>query len=73
MDRTVLTDLLAAAKERLARTETRIRTLLGAMTMPEGRFDITEAKQRLNALQQMRIDRVLEVHGIQDEIAALRD
>jgi hypothetical protein len=73
MDRITLTDLLAAAKDRLARTETQIRTILGAMTMPGERFDIGEAEQTLNALQQMRIDRVLEVHGIQDEIAALRD
>jgi alpha-D-ribose 1-methylphosphonate 5-triphosphate synthase subunit PhnH len=70
MDRATLVKLLATAKGQLAQTEARIRRLLGAMTTPGEFLDLSEATRVLEALQQRRIERVLEVQGIQDELAA---
>jgi hypothetical protein len=66
MDLITLTILLAAAKGRLCRAETGVRKLLGTMSTAEEILDLSEAKRVLEALQQMRIERVFVVHGIQD-------
>jgi hypothetical protein len=70
MDRVTLKRLLASAKGRLAQTEARIRRLLGAITMPGEIADQAEAARAIESLQQKRIEQVLEVQGIQDELAA---
>jgi hypothetical protein len=70
MDRATLINLHATAKARLAQTEARIRRLLGAMMTPGELLDLSETTRVLEALQQRRIERVLEVQGIQDELAA---
>jgi hypothetical protein len=70
MDRITLKRLLANAKGRLAQTEARIRRLLGAMTTPGEAADQAEAMRAIEFLQQKRIEQVLEVQGIQDELAA---
>lgn len=73
MKRVTLVTLLAMAKERLAQTEAHIRQLLGAMSAPGEVADLPEATRKLEALQQERIERVLEVQALQDELAARDD
>jgi hypothetical protein len=70
MNRETLVSLLATAKRLLARTETQIRLLQGAMATPGEVTDSAEASRVLEALQQQRIERVLEVQGLQDELSA---
>ena len=73
MNRVTLVTLVATTKARLAQTEAKIRQLLGAMAALGEIFDMPEANRKLEALQQERIERLLEVQGLQDEIAALRE
>jgi hypothetical protein len=69
MDRPTLLTLLAAAEKRLAQTEAQILRHLGAMTAAEGEDD-SDARQRLEALQQQRIEHLLDVERLRDEVAS---
>jgi hypothetical protein len=68
MNRDKLVSLLATAKRRLGRTETQIRLLQGAIATPGEVTDLAEASRVLEALQQQRIERLLEVQALQDEL-----
>ena len=69
MNRETLVSLLATAKRRLARIEAGIRLLRGALATPGEVTDLAEASRVLEALQQQRIERLLEVEALQDELA----
>jgi hypothetical protein len=69
MKRETLVSLLATAERRLARIEAGIRLLRGAIATPGEVTDLAEASRVLESLQQQRIERLLEVQALQDELA----
>jgi hypothetical protein len=73
MERSAIMILLEAAGQRLAETETLIRRELGAMTATVDEAERSETKRQIEALQQERIEQVLEVQRLHDELDSSTD
>jgi hypothetical protein len=73
MERSAIMILLEAAGQRLAETETLIRRELGAITATVDEAERSETKRQIEALQQERIEQVLEVQRLHDELDSSTD
>jgi hypothetical protein len=73
MERSAIMILLEAAGQRLAEIETHIRRGLGAMTATVDEAERSETKRQIEALQQERIEQVLEVQRLHDELDSSTD
>ena len=73
MERSTVMVLLEAAGHRLAETEARIRRELGSMTATTEEAARSETKRQIEALQQERIEEVLDVQRLQDELDSSTD
>jgi hypothetical protein len=64
---------IGAAGQRLAEIETHIRRELGAMTATVDEAERSETKRQIEALQQVRIEQVLEVQRLHYELDSSTD